>query len=130
MKTDQTIPKTMDEYIAGYPPDVQVILEKIRRTIRKAAPDAQEAIKYLIPTFTLRGNLLSFAAYKKHIGVYPAPAGDDKLRNALSTYMAGKSTVRFPLDKPIPFDLISAIVKFRVKEHLESVNAKAAKKRQ
>ncbi len=130
MKTDQTIPKTMDEYIAGYPPDVQVILEKVRRTIRKAAPDAQEAIKYLIPTFTLQGNLLSFAAYKKHIGVYPAPAGDERFRSELSAYMAGKSTVRFPLDKPIPFDLISAIVKFRVKEHLESVNAKAAKQRQ
>ena len=109
MRTNQTAPKNIDEYIAGFPQDVQEILEKMRLTIRKAAPDAEETIKYQIPTFTLKGNLLSFAAYKKHIGFYPAPAGNEKFRNALSVYRAGKSSVKFPLDKPIPFDLISKI---------------------
>ena len=128
MRTDQTAPKNIDEYIAGFPQDVQEILEKMRLTIRKAAPDAEETIKYKIPTFTLKGNLLSFAAYKKHIGFYPAPAGNEKFRNALSVYRAGKSSVKFPLDKPIPFDLISKIVKFRIKENLERAEAKGKKK--
>jgi len=128
MRTNQTAPKNIDEYIAGFPQDVQEILEKMRLTIRKAAPDAEETIKYKIPTFTLKGNLLSFAAYKKHIGFYPAPAGNEKFRNALSVYRAGKSSVKFPLDKPIPFDLISKIVKFRIKENLERAEAKGKKK--
>ncbi len=127
MKTSQTAPQNIDEYIAGFPPDVQEILEKMRLTIRKAVPEAEETIKYLIPTLTLQGNLLSFAAYKKHIGLYPAPAGDEKFRDELSIYREGKSSVRFPLDKPIPFDLISKIVKFRVKEHLERAAAKGKK---
>ena len=128
MKTAQASPKNIDEYIAGFPQDVQEILEKMRLTIRKAAPDAEETIKYQIPTFTLKGNLLSFAAYKKHIGFYPAPAGNENFRNALSVYRAGKSSVKFPLDKPIPFDLISKIVKFRIKENLERAEAKGKKK--
>ena len=128
MRTAQTAPKNIDEYIAGFPQDVQEILEKMRLTIRKAAPDAEETIKYQIPTFTLKGNLLSFAAYKKHIGFYPAPTGNEKFRNALSVYRAGKSSVKFPLDKPIPFDLISKIVKFRVRENLDRAEAKQKKK--
>jgi len=113
MRTDQTTPKNIDEYIAGFPHDVQEILEKMRMTIRKAAPDAEETIKYQIPTFTLKGNLVSFAAYKKHIGLYPAPTGTQKFNKELSVYRAAKASVRFPLDKPIPFALISRIVKFR-----------------
>ena len=128
MRTDQTAPKNIDEYIAGFPHDVQEILEKIRMTIRKAAPDAEETIKYRMPTFTLKGNLVHFAAFKKHIGFYPAPTGNEKFRNALSVYRAGKSSVKFPLDKPIPFALISKIVKFRVKENLERAEAKGKKK--
>ena len=128
MKTDQTAPKNIDEYIAGFPSDVQEILEKIRMTIRKAAPDAEETIKYLIPTFTLKGNLVSFAVYKKHIGLYPAPIGSQKFNKALSAYRAAKSSVRFPLDQPIPFDLISQIVKLRVKDHLGRAKAKGKKK--
>jgi uncharacterized protein YdhG (YjbR/CyaY superfamily) len=124
MKTGQTAPRNIDEYIAGFPHDVQEILEKMRLTIRKAAPDAEETIKYQIPTFTLKGNLLSFAAYKKHIGFYPAPAGNEKFRKELSIYRTGKSSIRFLLDKPIPFGLISRLVKFRVKEHLERATAK------
>lgn len=115
MRPKQTAPKDIDEYIAGFPSDVQKILEKIRMTIRKAAPTAEEAIKYQMPTFTLNGNLVHFAAFKKHIGLYPAPRGDEKFKDELSAYEGKKSTVRFPLDKPIPFDLISRIVKFRVK---------------
>ncbi len=125
MRTDQTAPKTIDEYIAGFPHDVQEILEKIRMTIRKAAPDAKEAISYKIPTFTLKGRyLVYFAAYKNHIGLYPAPRGIEKFKEELSAYEGGKGTVRFPLDKPIPFDLISRIVKFRVKENLERAKGK------
>jgi uncharacterized protein YdhG (YjbR/CyaY superfamily) len=127
MKTDQPSPRTIDEYIAGFPDDVQKTLKKIRLTIRKAAPEAQEAIKYQIPTFTLKGNLLFFAAYKKHIALYPAPAGNQKLKNELSAYKSGRSTLRFPLDGPIPFDLISKIVKFLVREHLKRVAARAKK---
>jgi uncharacterized protein YdhG (YjbR/CyaY superfamily) len=124
MRTDST-PKTIDNYIAGFPKNVQEILEKIRLTIRKAAPDAEETISYQIPTFTLKGKyLVYFAAYKKHIGLYPAPRGSEKFKQELSGYEGGKGTVRFPFDKPIPFDLISRIVKFRVKENLERAKAK------
>ena len=128
MRTNQTAPKNIDEYIAGCPNHVQEILEKIRMTIRKAAPDAEETIKYQIPTFTLKGNLVHFAAFKKHIGFYPAPTGTEKFQKELSVYKGAKGSVRFPLDKPIPFDLISKIVKFRVKENLERAEAKGKKK--
>ena len=124
----QTAPKDIDEYIAGFANDVQEILEKIRMTIRKAAPDAEETISYQIPTFTLKGNyLVYFAAYKKHIGLYPAPRGIEKFKKELSVYEGGKGTVRFPLDKPIPFGLIRRIVKFRIKENLERAKAKGKK---
>jgi uncharacterized protein YdhG (YjbR/CyaY superfamily) len=128
MKTDQTAPQNIDEYIAGFPHDVQEILEKIRMTIRKAAPDAEETINYQIPTFTLKGNLVHFAAFKKHIGFYPTPTGIEKFKNELSVYEGAKGSVKFPLDKPIPFALISKIVKFRVKENLARAEAKGKKK--
>ena len=102
MRTKQTAPQNIDEYIAGFPNDVQEILEEIRMTIRKAAPDAEETIKYRMPTFTLKGNLVHFAAFKKHIGLYPAPTGIEKFKNELSVYQGAKGSVRFPLDKPIP----------------------------
>jgi uncharacterized protein YdhG (YjbR/CyaY superfamily) len=105
----------MDEYIAGFPPKVQKLLQKIRMTIRKAAPDAQETIKYQMPTFTLNGNLIGFAAYKKHIGVYPVPRGAAEFKDELSAYEGEKATLRLPLDEPIPYDLIGRIVKYRVK---------------
>ena len=128
MKTTQTPPGNIDEYIAGFPGDVQKILEEIRTTIRKAAPDAEETIKYQMPTFTLHGNLVHFAAYKKHIGFYPVPRGVEEFKKALSAYEGAKSTVRFPLDKPIPFGLISKIVKFRVKKNLERAEGKRKKR--
>jgi len=128
IQTDQTAPKNIDEYIAGFPPDVQEILEKVRLMIREAAPLADETIKYRIPTFTLKGNMLSFAAYKKHIGLYPVPSGTEKFRQELSPYKAAKSTARFPLGKSMPYALISELVRFRVKEHLDNAAAKAKKK--
>jgi uncharacterized protein YdhG (YjbR/CyaY superfamily) len=124
MKTRHTLPRNIDEYIAGFPHDVQERLEKIRRTIRQAAPDAEEAIKYRMPTFTLKGNLVHFAAYKNHIGFYPAPIGIERFKKELSVYAGAKGSVRFPLDKPVPFGLIGRIVKFRVKNTLERAEAK------
>ncbi len=129
METPKAQPKDIDEYISGFPKDVQEILEKIRVTIREAAPDAQETINYQIPTFTLKGNLVHFAAFKKHIGFYPAPSGIEKFKNELSGYESAKGSVQFPLDQPIPYDLISQITKFRVKENLEKAAAKGKKKK-
>lgn len=122
-------PRDIDAYIAGFPPDVQKILQKVRKTIQKAAPDAEETIKYQIPTFALNGNLVHFAAFKNHIGFYPAPRGKEIFKKELSAYEGGKGTVRFPLDQPIPYDLISRIVKFRVEENLGRAASKTKKKR-
>ena len=129
MRTNQTAPKNIDEYIAAFPHDLQELLQKIRMTIRKAAPDAEETMSYHMPTFTLNGHyLVYFAAYKKHIGFYPAPIGNAEFKVELSVYESGKGTLKFPFDSPIPFDLISKIVKWRAKEHLESAEAKGKKK--
>jgi uncharacterized protein YdhG (YjbR/CyaY superfamily) len=129
MKTNPTAPTTIDEYIAGFPKDVQAILERIRRTVRIAAPDAEETIKYQMPTFTLNGNLVYFAAFKKHIGFYPpVAAGSAKFKKELATYEGAKGSLIFPLDQPIPFDLISRIVKLRVKENLARAKAKSKKR--
>jgi len=128
MKSTEAGPRNIDEYIAGFPKDIQEILEKVRMTIRKAAPDAGETISYQMPTFTLKGNLVHFAAHTKHIGFYPTPSGIEKFKNELSVYEWAKGSVQFPLDKPIPFDLISKIVEFRVKENLEKAAAKEKKK--
>jgi len=118
MKIEQTAPQNIDEYITGFPKDVQEILEKVRMTIRKAAPEAEETINYAIPTFTLNGNLVHFAAFRRHIGFYPTPSGMEKFKHELSFYEGAKGSVKFPLDKPIPYDLISRIVQFRVEENL------------
>jgi uncharacterized protein YdhG (YjbR/CyaY superfamily) len=124
----KTQPHTIDEYIAGFPADIQERLEKIRLTIREVAPEAQETIKYGMPTFTWKGTLVHFAAYKKHIALYPAVTGDETFNQELSVYLAEKSTVQFPHDWPIPFDLISRIVKYRVKDNLERTEAKSKRK--
>ena len=116
--------KDIDDYIAAFPKDVQKILEKIRATIKKAAPRAAEAISYQIPTFNFHGYLIYFAAYKNHIGVYPAPRGVEKFKKDLARYGAGKGTLRFPLDEPIPYDLITKIVEFRAKQNLEKAKEK------
>jgi uncharacterized protein YdhG (YjbR/CyaY superfamily) len=128
MKTAQTAPQTIDEYIAGFPADVQDVLQKIRKTIHEAAPEAQEKISYQMPTFFLKGNLVHFAAFKEHIGFYPVPTGIEKFKKELSIYKQGKGSVQFPLDQPMPYELITKIVKFRVKESLAAAAAKAKKK--
>jgi uncharacterized protein YdhG (YjbR/CyaY superfamily) len=117
MKTTQA--ENIDEYIAGFPTDIQKRLEEMRATIRKAAPEAEEAISYAIPTFKLNGNLVHFAAFKNHIGFYPAPKGIEAFKKELSAYEGGKGTVQFPYDEPLPIALITKIVKFRVKDNLE-----------
>ena len=125
---NKTPPKNMDEYISLFPTDVQTILEKIRLTIKKAAPTAQETINYQMPTFTLHGNLVHFAAFKNHIGFYPTPSGIENFKKELSVYEGAKGSVRFPLAKPIPYALIGKIVKFRVKEVMQKAEAKSSKK--
>ena len=125
----KTHPNEIDEYIESFPKDIQDILEKVRATIREAAPEAEEAISYQMPTFKLKGNLVHFAAFKNHIGMYPAPSGIEKFKSELSAYKGGKGSIKFPLDKPIPYDLISEIVKFRVKENLERAEAKEKKEK-
>ena len=121
-------PKTIDEYISVFPKNIQEILKKIRATIQKAAPDAEETINYQMPTFTLKGNLVHFAAFKNHIGFYPTPTGIEKFKKELLSYKGAKGSVQFPLDKPIPYSLIGKIVTFRVKENLERAAIKRKKK--
>ncbi len=108
--------KNIDEYISGFPKNVQAILEKLRRVIKEAAPEAKEAISYGMPAYKLNGNLVYFAAYKTHIGFYPTSSGISAFKKELSPYDTSKGTIRFPIDKPIPFKLVEKIVKFRVNE--------------
>jgi uncharacterized protein YdhG (YjbR/CyaY superfamily) len=114
----------IDEYIANFPAEVQLILKKLRSEISKVAPGATEKISYGIPTFYLNGNLVHFAGYENHIGFYPGAAGIEGFRDKLSAYEVSKGTVRFPIGKPIPYALISSIVKFRVRQNLEKSKTK------
>ncbi len=116
--------ETIDEYIAGFPKNVQKLLKEMRTTIKKAAPKAEEAMKYAIPTFVLKGNLVHFAAYKNHIGFYPAPQGIEEFKKELSKYKGAKGSVQFPLDEPLPLTLVTKIVKFRAAMNLEKAKAK------
>jgi uncharacterized protein YdhG (YjbR/CyaY superfamily) len=116
-------PKSIDHYIASFPPDVQTVLRKIRVTIKNAAPGAQETISYNMPTFILNGVLVHFAAFKKHIGFYPPVRGDAKLEKAASTYAGEKGNLRFPLDQPMPHGLIERLVKCKVKQNLSKAGA-------
>ena len=111
-----TLNSGIDKYIATFPKEIQSLLEQIRKTIRQAAPEADETIKYAMPTFVLDGNLVHFAAFKNHIGFYPAPSGIEAFKKELSVYKGAKGSVQFPLDRPLPLHLISEIVKFRVME--------------
>ncbi len=115
--------KDIDSYIQTFPKDVQVLLQQLRETILKAAPQAEEAISYQMPTFKLKGNLVHFAAYRNHIGFYPAPSGLTEFQKEISKFKHSKGAVQFPLDKPLPFSLITKIVKYRVKKNLEKVKA-------
>lgn len=129
MKAKQKVPTTIDEYIADFPRDVQPLLEKVRATIRKAAPDATEAISYQMPTFKLHGNMIHFAGYNQHIGLYPGSRPIEEFKDELSKYKTSKGTIQLPLDKPIPAGLIARITKFCVKRNIERAAAKAKKKR-
>ena len=120
-KTDY---RTIDEYIQTFPPDIQKILTKIRQTIRGSAPGAEEAISYRMPVFRLNGNLVYFAAFKHHIGFYPTASGIAAFKPELSAYTWSKGAVQFPLDQPVPYDLIKKIVVFRVQENLAKGAAK------
>ncbi len=128
MDTTKTY-NTIDEYIALFPDDVQKKLRELRAVIKAAAPDAGEKISYQMPAFTLHGNLVYFAAFKNHIGFYPAPRGIEEFKDELSAYKGAKGSVQFPLNEPIPYDLITKIVKFRVKENIEKAEAKRKKKK-
>lgn len=111
--------KTIDEYISMFPDEVQTILNQVRQTIRGAAPEAEETINYQMPTFTLNGNLVHFAAFKTHIGFYPTPTGIEAFKEELAPYKGAKGSVQFPIDQPMPLSLICRIVEYRVKENLE-----------
>lgn len=112
--------KNVDEYIAGFPVEVQEMMEQVRATIKKATPAAEESIAYAMPAYKLNGKpLVYFAAYKSHIGFYATPTGHEAFKKELSKYKEGKGSVQFPIDKPMPLTLISKIVKFRVKENME-----------
>ena len=124
MKAKQQQPTTIDEYIADFPENVQPHLEKVRAAIRKAAPDAEEAIKYSMPTFVLNGNLIHFAGWTSHVGLYPGSKPIEMFKDELAKYEISKGTVRFPLDKPIPLGLIGKITKYCVKRNAERAAAK------
>lgn len=128
MSTARASAKDIDEYIASFPPNVQKILRKVRRTIHEAAPQAKEAMKYGLPTFILNGNLVHFGAFQRHIGFYPTPTGIERFKSELEKYPSAKGSVQFPLDQPIPYDLISEIVRFRVQERMEK-GKKGSKKK-
>lgn len=128
MKAKSKKPTNIDDYIADFPKDVQERLEKVRAAIRKAAPDAKEAISYGIPTYVLKGNLIHFAGYENHIGLYPGSKPIEEFKDQLTKYRTSKGTVQLPLDKPVPVGLISKITKFCVNRNLErAVSRKDAK---
>ena len=122
IKTNQV--QTINEYIAAFPTHVQEILQKLRATIRNAAPEAEEIISYQMPAFKYHGMLVYFAGHKNHIGFYPTPSGIEAFKKELSVYEGAKGSVQFPIDKPLPLGLVTKIVKFRVKENLEMAKLK------
>lgn len=119
----------INDYIAGFPAEVQEKLQKVRQAIRAAAPEAQEKISYQMPTFWLEGNLVHFAGYKRHIGFYPTPSGISQFEEQLAGYKRSKGAVQFPLDEPVPYELIAEITRFRVTENLARATAKKGKSR-
>ncbi|GGH10319.1 iron chaperone [Paenibacillus segetis] len=119
----------MDEYISQFPPEVQAILEQLRKVIKESAPEAEEKMSYQMPTFAWHGNLVHFAAYKNHIGFYPTPSGIDAFQEELSGYKGAKGSVQFSIGEPLPYELISKIVKFRVAENMKRAEEKKKKKK-
>jgi len=129
MEVKKTTFESIDEYILQFPPDIQEILKMLRKVIKESAPDAEEKISYQMPTFALHGNLVHFAAHKNHIGFYPAPSGIDAFKHELSEYKGAKGSIQFPIGKPMPYELISKIVKFRVTENIKKAESKLKKKK-
>lgn len=127
MESDKKGFNSIDEYIATFPTEVQKILEELRAAIKASAPDAEEKISYQMPTFALRGNLVHFAAWKNHIGFYPTSSGTQAFKHELSVYEGAKGSIKFPIDKPLPLELIRRIVTFRVTENLEKIEIKSGK---
>ncbi|MHB8128365.1 MAG: iron chaperone [Mobilitalea sp.] len=121
--------ESIDTYISQFSPEVQEILKEIRKVIKEAAPEAEEKISWQMPTFVLYGNLVHFAAFKNHIGFYPAPSGIDTFKNELSGYKGAKGSVQFPIERPMPYELIREIVKFRVAENIMLAEEKQKKKK-
>lgn len=128
MDSGNTAYTTIDEYIAGFPENIQKKLRELRQVIKEAAPEATEKISYQMPTFFLNGNLVHFAAFKNHIGFYPAPTGLDAFKDEIAAYPHSKGAVQFPLDKPIPFDLVRRIVAYRITENMKKKPIKIRKK--
>jgi uncharacterized protein YdhG (YjbR/CyaY superfamily) len=129
MKGDSVSYVSIDEYIATFPAEIKYKLEQVRATIKAAAPEATEKISYQMPTFYLYGNLIHFAAFKNHIGLYPTPSGIEAFQQELSQYEGSKGAIKFPHDKPLPLDLISKITKYRIEENLKKAEIKAGKKK-
>ena len=129
MEGNKVTPQSIDEYILNFPTEIQEILQTIRKVIIESAPDAKEKISYQMPTFVLHGNLVHFAAYKNHIGFYPTPSGIDAFKHELSEYKGAKGSIQFPLGKPMPYELIREIVKFRVIENIKKAEDKLKKKK-
>lgn len=127
MEEGKNVFKSIDEYILQFSPEVQEKLQSIRNVIRESAPDAEEKMSWQMPTFALHGNLVHFAAYKKHIGFYPGASGIDAFSHKFSEYKTSKGAVQFPIDKPIPYELISEIVRFRVAENIKDAESKPKK---
>jgi uncharacterized protein YdhG (YjbR/CyaY superfamily) len=128
MAIKRPAPVTIDEYISGFSPEVQVVLQKIRQTVQSAAPKAEEAISYRIPAFKQNGVLVYFAAFKSHIGLYPPVKGDTRLERAVAPYAGEKGNLRFPLDRPIPFDLIERVTRLRLKQNLAKAIPRSRRK--
>ena len=125
MKSKKITFKSMDEYIGTFPEDIQKLLEELRATIKAAAPDAKETISYNIPTFTLNGRyLIYFAGWKNHISLYPIPVGSEAFNKQISKYAEGKGTLKFPIDKPLPWKLITKIVKLKLAENQKRTDKK------
>jgi uncharacterized protein YdhG (YjbR/CyaY superfamily) len=120
---------SMDEYIATFPEDVQKILQELRAVIKDCAPEAEEKISYQMPTFAFKGNLVHFAAWKNHIGFYPTPSGTQEFQKELSIYQGAKGSIQFPIDEPLPFELIRKIVQFRLAENLRKAETRPSKKK-
>jgi uncharacterized protein YdhG (YjbR/CyaY superfamily) len=127
MAENKITSESIDEYILKFTPEVQEILTTLRKVIKDSAPEAEEKISYQMPTFVLYGNLVHFAAFKNHIGFYPAPSGIEAFNDELSEYKGGKGSIQFPIDKPLPYELISKIVKHRVAENIKKSEDKAKK---